>query len=224
LGKNDLAGLSPEPSVSRMRPGIRMTGAFCDGERVDVVQVHVDAGGLCPRIACLAGVGDVDDTEDGAGGLLVAEDRVRRAGVGSVDDEEQRFSGSSGGVARVESRWLRTAARCRPTRRRVPLVRGSGQKRWLRAQVAAVVPPLQSVGGCLPFSSTSRSGPDVRASRGRRQLLSSDVDEAIFRFPGDETGVVGFGEAWMGAVLDLPVPGRDGGAGGGPGERSAKRS
>ncbi|MFJ7772647.1 hypothetical protein ACIQ1J_30745 [Streptomyces sp. NPDC097107] len=47
-------------------------------------------------------------------------------------------------------------------------------------------------------------------------------DPVIFRFPGDETGVVGFGEAWMGAVRDLP--GRDGGAGGGPGERSAKRS
>jgi len=43
-------------------------------------------------------------------------------------------------------------------------------------------------------------------------------DPVIFRFPGDETGVVGFGEAWMGAVRDLP------GRGGGAGERSAKRS
>lgn len=78
---------------------------------------------------------------------------------GSVDDEEQRFSGSSGGVARVEYRWLRTAARCRPAKRRVPPGRGSGQKRWLQAQVAAVVLPLPSVGGCLPLSSTSRSEP-----------------------------------------------------------------
>ncbi|MFJ8158820.1 hypothetical protein [Streptomyces sp. NPDC094468] len=46
-------------------------------------------------------------------------------------------------------------------------------------------------------------------------------DPAIFRFPGDEKGVVGFGEAWMGALRDLPDPGRDGGAGGGLGERAS---
>ncbi|MGM7441984.1 hypothetical protein ACWEQ5_32730 [Streptomyces griseoincarnatus] len=47
-------------------------------------------------------------------------------------------------------------------------------------------------------------------------------DPVIFCFPADETGVVGFGEAWLGALRDLS--GRDGGAGGGPGERPTKRS
>ncbi|MFF4179587.1 recombinase family protein [Streptomyces sp. NPDC001750] len=46
--------------------------------------------------------------------------------AGSVGDEEQRFSGSSGGAARVERGWLRTAARCRRAGRRVPLGRGPG--------------------------------------------------------------------------------------------------
>ncbi|MFF8931473.1 hypothetical protein ACF1AO_29875 [Streptomyces longwoodensis] len=32
-------------------------------------------------------------------------------------------------------------------------------------------------------------------------------DPAIFRLPGDERGVVGFGEAWLGAVRNLPGPG-----------------
>ncbi|GGQ85452.1 hypothetical protein GCM10010250_65820 [Streptomyces althioticus] len=57
-----------------------------------------------------------------------------------------------------------------------------------------------------------------------RQALRSALEAygaGRFRFPGDETGVVGFGEAWMWAVRDLP--GRDGGAGGGPGERPTKR-
>ncbi|MGW0501191.1 hypothetical protein ACWD0Z_38980 [Streptomyces sp. NPDC003007] len=51
-------------------------------------------------------------------------------------------------------------------------------------------------------------------------------DSAIFRIPGDVTGVVGFGETWLGTVRELPVPGRavDGGADDDPGERSAKKS
>ncbi|MFH0246236.1 hypothetical protein ACGRHY_28315 [Streptomyces sp. HK10] len=32
-------------------------------------------------------------------------------------------------------------------------------------------------------------------------------DLAIFRVPGDEPGVVGFGEAWLGAVRELPARG-----------------
>ncbi|MEU6885664.1 hypothetical protein ABZ918_10705 [Streptomyces viridosporus] len=49
-------------------------------------------------------------------------------------------------------------------------------------------------------------------------------DPAIFRFPGDETGVVGFGKAWLRAVRELPGPGRAVDGGDGPGGRSAKKS
>lgn len=50
------------------------------------------------------------------------------------------------------------------------------------------------------------------------------ADPAIFRIPGDETGVVGFGEAWLGAVRELPGPRRAVDGGDDPDGRSAKKS
>lgn len=46
-------------------------------------------------------------------------------------------------------------------------------------------------------------------------------DSAIFRLPGDETGVVGFGEAWLQAVRELPTSRRAVDGDDGPGGRSA---
>lgn len=113
-----------------------------------------------------------------------------QAGRLGMQRQEQRFSEGSGGVARVESRWLRTEVRCRPTRRRVPLVRGSGQKRWPMGAGGAVVPPLPSVGGCLPFSSTSRSGPsrcwrcrDLRTSRGVSRCEQPIILTSVSEYP-----------------------------------------
>ncbi len=80
-----------------------------------------------------ASAGEIVSGPAEAPAVLLKRREALQARIGSVDDEEQRLSGSSGGVARVEYRRFRAAARCRPVGRRVPLVRGPRQKRWLRA-------------------------------------------------------------------------------------------